>query len=540
MFEDVSDAAVVSAIGDAARAENVACARRLAAIAELYQRRQIPVEDGHGRELWRMDVWEAVAAEVAAAQGITSAAASALMQVAICLHERLPRVGALFATGALAYRTVALIVNRTLLAIDPEILALIDAELADGLTRWGVLSRNKTEQHIDALIERHDPEARRRTETAARSRYVDITHHNGISWLNGELYSTVPRKREVPPATLLDRRLTALAHTVCDRDPRTVEQRRADALGALAAGHTSMACACGATDCPAADTESPAAVVIHVAVEQSALEEADTTALHGWQPGDDGPEIVSDPERFAEIIREAANPEPTHRPFASTAPPPNPGLISGGPLIPAAILADLVARGAARLRPLIHPGTGPPEPHYRPSAKLADFVRCRDLTCRFPHCDRPAEYCDLDHTIPYGAGGLTHASNLKVLCRFHHLLKTFWTNWHDRQLPDGTVIWTSPSGHTYRTVPGSRLLIPTLSLPTGTLPPPPDRKAHPGRGTRMPTRRYSRATDRHRRIIAERKQNRGSVTTPAGRPAHPVGRGAGSRCPAPAGRFWPA
>ena len=64
MFESVSDAGVVEAIGESARAENVACARRLAAIAELYQRRQIPVEDGDGRELWRIDPWEAVAAEV--------------------------------------------------------------------------------------------------------------------------------------------------------------------------------------------------------------------------------------------------------------------------------------------------------------------------------------------------------------------------------------------------------------------------------------------------------------------------------------------
>lgn len=33
--------------------------------------------------------------------------------------------------------------------------------------------------------------------------------------------------------------------------------------------------------------------------------------------------------------------------------------------------------------------------------------------------------------------------------RCHHLLKTFWTGiggWTDRQLPDGTVIWTSPAG----------------------------------------------------------------------------------------------
>jgi len=34
------------------------------------------------------------------------------------------------------------------------------------------------------------------------------------------------------------------------------------------------------------------------------------------------------------------------------------------------------------------------------------------LTCRWPGCDRPAVDCDLDHTIPYSQGGLTHAANL--------------------------------------------------------------------------------------------------------------------------------
>jgi hypothetical protein len=44
---------------------------------------------------------------------------------------------------------------------------------------------------------------------------------------------------------------------------------------------------------------------------------------------------------------------------------------------------------------------------------LAEFVRCRDLTCRFPGCEQPAEFCDIDHTVPYQVGGPTHPSNLR-------------------------------------------------------------------------------------------------------------------------------
>jgi hypothetical protein len=518
MFEELDAVALLTAIGDSARAENAACARRLAAIAQLYERRQIPVENGQGRELWRIDPWEAVAAEVAAAQGITSAAAGAQMHNAICLHERLPKVGALFATGAITYRTVSTIVARTLLALEPDILAAIDTELADALTTWGPLSQNKTEQAIDALVERHDPAARRRTETAVRSRYIDVEHRGGIASVSGEVHCT--------DATLLDRRLTALAHTVCGNDPRTIDQRRADALGALAAGHTALACACGMSDCATGEAPVAAPVVVHVVAEAAALDDPSAPDLNGEHPTDGGPEIVCNAKRFAELIREATSPRPVPRPTAPVHnPTPNPGVVLGGPVIPAEILADLARRGAVQLRPLIHPGDSAPEPRYRPSAALADFVRCRDVTCRFPGCDRPANLSDIDHTIPYDAGGLTHASNLKCLCRKHHLLKTFWSGssgWHDRQLPDGTVLWTSPSGHTYRTVPGSKLLVPALCMPTATLPPSdPSDTGDTYRGAMMPQRKQTRATERLRRIMAERSGNRceraGITTT---RPNH--------------------
>ena len=69
-------------------------------------------------------------------------------------------------------------------------------------------------------------------------------------------------------------------------------------------------------------------------------------------------------------------------------------------LIPAQLIAELAH--TARCQPLIHPGDAPAEPGYRPSKALADFVRHRDLTCRFPNCAAPATDCDIDHTIPHG------------------------------------------------------------------------------------------------------------------------------------------
>ena len=83
-------------------------------------------------------------------------------------------------------------------------------------------------------------------------------------------------------------------------------------------------------------------------------------------------------------------------------------------LISPELIAELAT--GATLVPLVHPVDAAPERGYVPSKKLAEFVRCRDLTCRWPGCDRPAFDCDLDHTVPHADGGPTHAYNLKCYC----------------------------------------------------------------------------------------------------------------------------
>jgi hypothetical protein len=70
------------------------------------------------------------------------------------------------------------------------------------------------------------------------------------------------------------------------------------------------------------------------------------------------------------------------------------------------------------------------------------------------------------------------------------------------------VIWKSPTGKTYQTLPGSRIFFPAWN--TGTAPAP--RRPTPmaqvsSRGVMMPRRRRTRATDRARRINEERALN---------------------------------
>jgi hypothetical protein len=70
------------------------------------------------------------------------------------------------------------------------------------------------------------------------------------------------------------------------------------------------------------------------------------------------------------------------------------------------------------------------------------------------------------------------------------------------------VIWTSPSGHTYVTTPGSALLFPALSVPTGELPEPqPRTEPCTERAAMMPTRQRTRAQNRAHHINTERRHN---------------------------------
>jgi len=136
---------------------------------------------------------------------------------------------------------------------------------------------------------------------------------------------------------------------------------------------------------------------------------------------------------------------------------------------------------------------------------LAESIPWSDLTCRWLACD--ARVCDTDHTVPYPVGP-THPSNLKLYCRVHHLVKTFYCGpdgWTEHQSADGTVTFTAPTGHQYTTQPAGAALYPALATPTGA----PDISPDSGppatnRGLAMPTRTRSRDEDRRARIARER------------------------------------
>ena len=410
------------------------------------------------RTQWCIDNWEAVAAEVAAELGISRARASSHMNYGVELVERLPKLGAAMAAGEVDFQVIAVVVFRTGLITDEQVLATIDTQLAAMAPGWNAFSRRRVAELVDWRVRELDPAAERVARDADEGRHVEIgPSQDGVAQFWGAVRAA--------DAAVLDRRLDQLAGSVCREDSRTKRQRRADALAALAAGQDSMMCDCGSADCPAADAGAAAAqVVIQVLAEQATV--SGESATPGYLPG------------FGALSAEAVR--------------------------------DLATR--AHVRPLKPAQEFTAEPQYRPSTALAEFIRARDLCCRFPGCEVPAEFCDLDHSIPWALGGVTHPSNIHLKCRAHHLLKTFWcgeNGWAEQQHPDGTIVFTSPSGRTYTTTPGGALFFPDLATPTETLTvahadPPPD---NPGRTLMMPTRKRTRATDRAARIATARGLN---------------------------------
>ncbi len=318
------------------------------------------------RPAWAADLWDAVAAELAAALRISPALASGYLRDALAMRERLPKVGQCLAAGEINYTLFHTIAYRTALITDEKALAEVDAQVAARAPRWPSLSQRSLAMRVDNIIVRVDQDAVRRTTKDIKDRYLNVSEcGSGMTEVYGKLFASTGRA--------LDRRLDELASTVCEADSRTNAQRRADALSAVVAGADQLTCTCGQPNCATAKGRlRDHNVVIHVIAEQATVEGEGATP--GFMAGADG-------------------------------------------LVPAEVIAELAK--SVKLSPLSPPIDAQPERGYVPSAKLSEFVRCRDLTCRAPGCNESAINCDLDHSIPYADGGHTHASNLKSLCRKH-------------------------------------------------------------------------------------------------------------------------
>ena len=454
MFDVSQVSTHLDAARDQLRAERAAVALKVIEAGRFARARM--VELGHTFEDLIVDDWELVAAELAAELGISRGRACTLITQGRDLLTRLPRVADIFATGTVDLRVLRVILHRTALITDPDVMSVIDAHLAQAAPAWNARSDDRITELVDWMVIDIDPEAVRRARTSRRARAITVEPvGDGMVEIHGRV--------DAAKGAVFDERLDELARTTCPDDPRTFDERRADAIDLPALGVTALPCECGKDTCPAAGAEAPTGhIVIH---------------LHGDR---DTVEGRSD----------------------------RPALLPGYGPIPAEQVRRMLPRAEVRPVPVAADlGTGR---GYQPSGKLTEFIRCRDLTCRWPGCNAPAGRCDIDHTVPWPYGP-THPSNTKLYCRIHHLIKTFHCGpqgWRDQQHPDGTITFTAPNGRKYTTTPDGALFFPQLSTPTATLvmPPAPPPSRH--RELAAPTRTRTRAQNLAYRIAHERALNR--------------------------------
>uniref|UniRef100_UPI003D711BD0 HNH endonuclease signature motif containing protein n=1 Tax=Gordonia hongkongensis TaxID=1701090 RepID=UPI003D711BD0 len=423
----------------------VLCDRLLTTVGNSY------VSDGFGD----------IVARVSREAGITRYRAGMLVDEALCLRDRLPRVLETLRDGIIGPHQIREIIGRTHLVsddhlLDPDdtasrrIIEVLDESIADLLrSRSGSWSTSGLRDMIDRLVFGHDADAVRERRREALDKRGVWTENHGDG--TGEI-TAVMAAENIRASNASVRELAA---SVCDRDGRTLGERKSDAMYALLT-RTAFTCACGQSDCTATFVDPAGAtagteIVIHVVTD------ADTLA-GGSGPGwVDGHGVISD-----EHVRDlAARPDATIRPVTPVRTPPS--HVVAGPAVtgedgyddtttqasniaaPQQATDDTGGASDASTEPpssevvVVYPAALPGDP-YRPTSACAEFVRVRDGYCTEPGCTRSAFTADVDHVAEYdharpARGGATSSENLNAKCRPGHLHKTH-SDWTDVQYRD--------------------------------------------------------------------------------------------------------
>ena len=409
---ELSDAELREFLIDMDRAANAAQAQCAAAMAEMARRATAAdhaEELACGRPLMPHEQrGEFVADEVAVVLSITKVDAARRYGLALAASD-LPAVATSWRGGDVDARKVQVICDRVIPLSNPARTVLAGQaagyavnHTASELRRW-----------LDRRVLAADPAtAEQRRKSAQSERCVTFTPlPDGVAELAAKLPAIQARQ-------VYDT-VNILAQSAAPNDHRTIDQRRADALVNIVLGRA-----------------EPPQVNVQVTVPLDTL--LGETAEPGHVAG-------VGPIGSAEALELTGVPA-----FESCA------TCDSDPVQP-----QRAAHQAVFRRLLTEPSTGHlvdvGEQTYRPSVGLDRAVRARDGVCRFPGCSRSASTkrsgTDLDHTIPWPRGQTT-ASNLAVLCRHHHRLKHS-PDWEVELLPDGVMLWQTPTDATFRTEPWS-------------------------------------------------------------------------------------
>jgi hypothetical protein len=377
----------------------VALERQAAMIAAQQQRvlARMAVDQSDDRNWVREDV--------ACALRMSGRTAARRLAVAQTLAERLPATLKLLDRGQVGYLHAAFLAE-SVFALNEKQARAVEERVLPRAPEQTLAEFQRSVRRAVARVAAATVEEQR-VEAMTQRRVCLTPRDDGMT----ELWALLPAEGAAAVITAVD----ALASVTSADDPRTPDQRRADALVDLgvAALHDPLL--------PKAQGMRPS---IQITVALSTLLGEDE------QPGE---------------------------------------LAGHGP-IPASVARRLAADESGTWRRLVtDPVTGQlldyGQDTYRPPKDLAEFVIARDQICTFPGCERPACRCDLDHRTPYRKGGSTSSENMGPLCERHHIGK-HEAGWTPRRSDDGTTTWISPTKHVYQSRP------PDLPRDTTSDPPP--------------------------------------------------------------------
>ncbi len=332
------------------------------------------------------DRW--VREEVGCALRLSALTAQRRLAVAETLAQTLPETGRALHRGRIGYLHAMTLTEATY-GLDADTAAAVEARV---LPRAGGQTLAEFKRSVRRAVHTLNPARveEQRAHAMTERRVCVTARDDGMA----ELWALLPAEGAAAVMAAVD----CLASVTSATDPRSADQRRADALVDLgvAALHDPLL--------PKARGLRPS---IHVTVAASTLLGLDE------QPGE---------------------------------------LAGHGP-IPASLARRLAADDTGTWRRLLtDPATNTLLDYgrstYRPPRDLTEYVIARDGICAFPGCSRNAARCDIDHRIPYNKGGNTTPENLQPLCKRHHRLK-HEAGWALEKPANDAYRWTSPSRHRY-------------------------------------------------------------------------------------------
>lgn len=356
--------------------------------------------------------WSAFA-PLAAAMGRSTAAGKALVNDALVLAVRMPRLFESVRAGQVEVWRARRIAQAVRMR-PVDVAQAVDAEVTPVADSIGVA---RLEAMIDAAMLRMHAEERELEIESARESY-GVELFDSFHGFHGTGVVPVAELRicgDIKDLTAFDAMVSTIAGILGEQQrsdrlfPESLEVRKARAVGLLADPHLAAALLDGAR-LEDLRTVHGIQLVVHMTADQA----RNTVAGFGPVASVDGALRA----RVAEQVAEWCN-----RPESSFK------------VLPVVDLNEHMQSDSKSV-----------------TDAMGRRARLRTPTCVFPFCDRPSRGCDVDHRVPVGGGLGQHGSscdcNLVPLCRHHHRLKTF-AGWSYTPIESGVWLWTDPCGRSY-------------------------------------------------------------------------------------------